>query len=187
VHATPKSDLWRKTHYGFIHDNGNFYYTTIDAKEGNTSKFQMSVTFDGKYLREYDQSGLMIRFNSHYWLKTGIEFFAEGYSTRRKHASAVFTNEYSAWSVARLPDYVTSLTIRLRKDKEAVLIDYLAHSDEQDYKQTEPQLLAMGYLVVPEQVLKEVQNQVQVGIMTASPTNDDGFETVFSDFKLELY
>jgi len=68
VTAGVKTDFWRKTHYGFIRDNGNFYYQEL------TGDFTATVKITGQYEVLYDQAGLMIRLDEETCLKCGIEF-----------------------------------------------------------------------------------------------------------------
>src|SRR4051794_7783549 len=92
ITSAPKSDYWRKTHYGFIRDNGHFYYQTIS---GN---FTASVKLTGQYRDLYDHAGLMIRLDEMTWMKCGIEF-VHGV----QQASVVVTRDFSDWSVTELP------------------------------------------------------------------------------------
>ncbi|OWY64952.1 hypothetical protein B7486_44450 [cyanobacterium TDX16] len=55
VMAGAKTDFWRKTHYGFIRDNGNFYYQSV------TGDFVVDVKVTGQYKTLYDHAGIMIR------------------------------------------------------------------------------------------------------------------------------
>ena len=64
----------------------------------------MKVT--GAYWDQYDQAGLMVRFNERVWLKCGVEF-VDGV----QHASAVVTREHSDWSVAPLWPLVDRATL----------------------------------------------------------------------------
>src|SRR5512142_647926 len=80
VTTAPKSDFWRKTHYGFTRDNGHFFYQEVRGD------FAVTVRVDGQYKDLYDQAGLMLRVNEENWIKTGIEFF-----DNHQHASAVVT------------------------------------------------------------------------------------------------
>jgi len=86
-----KTDFWRKTHYGFIRDNGHVYYQTV---HGN---FSASVKLSGEYSALYDQAGLMVRRDEMAWIKTGIEFVGGV-----QHVSAVVTHDFSDWSVVAL-------------------------------------------------------------------------------------
>lgn len=62
------TDFWRKTHYGFIRDNGHVYYQTASGD------FSVEVKVTGASRDLYDQAGLMVRIERHaHWIKTGIE------------------------------------------------------------------------------------------------------------------
>jgi len=86
-----QTDFWRKTHYGFIRDNGHFAYQAV------AGDFSVEVTFVGKYQMIYDQAGLMIRLDADRWVKTGIEFIEEVINF-----STVVTNDTSDWSLIPL-------------------------------------------------------------------------------------
>jgi regulation of enolase protein 1 (concanavalin A-like superfamily) len=152
-----KTDFWRKTHYGFIRDNGNFYYETI------TGNFLAEVKVIGQYQTLYDQAGLMLRLDSQTWLKCGIEFI-DG----EQQASAVITRDYSDWSVVPLPGNPEALWLRLERKNEAVEIKYSL--DGEHYS-----LLRLAYLTTAE--------TVQIGPMAASPEGE-GFAVRFVGFKL---
>src|ERR1700745_4437319 len=79
----PKTDFWRVTHYGFIRDNGHFYY------EERTGDFTIQVKIDAKYQALYDQAGVMIRLDAANWIKAGVE-----YTDGSPHLSAVVTREF---------------------------------------------------------------------------------------------
>lgn len=68
VPSGAKTHFWRMTHYGFIGDNGNFYYQQV------TGDFTALVKITGQYQVLYDQAGLMLRQDETTWLKCGIEF-----------------------------------------------------------------------------------------------------------------
>ena len=92
VTAEHDTDFWRKTHYGFIRDNGHFYYQEV------VGDFRCEVKVSGGYAALYDQAGLMVRLDAETWLKCGIEF-VEGV----QYVSAVVTRDFSDWSVVALP------------------------------------------------------------------------------------
>jgi len=114
VTAVEKSDFWRKTHYGFIHDDGHIYAEPLDGD------FTLAVTFTANYHNEYDQAGLMLWQDETTWVKTGIEF-TEG----RYFMSAVVTRDFSDWSVAALPDdFDGALRISLKRMGADIEIRY---------------------------------------------------------------
>lgn len=157
VTTAASSDFWRKTHYGFVRDNGHFFYREA------AGDFTVEIRVDGKYKDLYDQAGLMLRVDEENWIKTGIEFFDS-----RQHASAVVTREFSDWSVVRLEGRPQSLWLRATRKAEAVEIFYSL--DGQNYT-----LLRLAYLL-PSAV-------TQVGPMCASP-DGTGFEVTFEDFSI---
>lgn len=158
VTTLPKSDFWRRTHYGFIRDTGHFFYQEVHGD------FEVSVRVNGKYEALYDQAGLMLRVDEENWIKTGIEFF-EGY----QHASAVVTREFSDWSVTRLEGSPESFWLRVTRKAEAVEIFYSL--DGQNFN-----LMRVCYLV-PSAV-------TQVGFMCASPEGP-GFQVGFEDYSVQ--
>ena len=157
VTSAPKSDFWRRTHYGFIRDNGHFFFQEVRGD------FIADIRVDGRYAALYDQAGLMLRVDEENWIKTGIEYFEE-----QQHISAVVTRAFSDWSVAPLPGNPPSLWLRVTRKAEAVEILYSL--DGQDYT-----LLRVAYLLPAE--------MTQVGPMCASP-DGPGFEMTFIDFKI---
>ncbi len=157
MHTAPHTDFWRKTHYGFTRDNGHFYYELVNGD------FDVEVQVRGEYTDLYDQAGLMLRVDDQNWLKTGIE-----YVNGVQHISAVFTREFSDWSVVPLPENPSLIWLRLTRRAEAVEIHYSLNAV--DYT-----MLRMGYLL-PEET-------AGVGLMAASPEGA-GFPVTFDGFKV---
>lgn len=158
VTSAPGSDFWRVTHYGFVRDNGHFFYQEA------AGDFVVEVRIDGRYKDLYDQAGLMLRVDAENWIKTGIEYF-EG----RQHLSAVVTREFSDWSVNALETAPESIWLRVKRKAEAVEIFFSL--DGQTYE-----LMRLAYLV-PSPV-------TQVGPMIASP-DGSGFDVVFREYHVE--
>lgn len=67
VTTGPKTDFWRKTHYGFVRDDGHFF-----GREWS-GDFLAEVKVAGAYHDLYDQASLMVRVDETTWLKCGIE------------------------------------------------------------------------------------------------------------------
>jgi uncharacterized protein len=158
VFADARTDFWRKTHYGFVRDNGHFYCERI---AGN---FEVETEFSGRYQSLYDQAGLMVRQDETTWLKTGIEFVNGVH-----YLSAVVTRDYSDWSVLPLYNYPGSLRLRLKREGGAVTIEF-SSSDR-------------GWVMFRTAYLSTA-HQLEVGRMAAAPEGD-GFEVVFSEFCLQ--
>ncbi|MEY2614472.1 MAG: uncharacterized protein QOH78_245 [Verrucomicrobiota bacterium] len=155
VFADAHTDFWRKTHYGFVRDNGHFYYEKVS---GN---FEIETEFRGKYESLYDQAGLMVRLDETTWMKTGIEFV-----NGIHHVSAVVTRDYSDWSVVPLHAYHGSLRLRLKREGGAITIEYFASDD--------------GWVMFRTAYLSTA-DELEVGRMVAAP-DGGGFEAVFSEF-----
>jgi len=157
VRVTPRSDYWRKTHYGFTADNGPFYFT---EKEGD---FEASVKITGDYRTTYDQMGLMLRLNEIHWIKTGIEYVDGVYNF-----SAVITHDFSSWNVIPLPGKPESLWIKAIRKFDAIEIFYSLDG-------TKWQMGNIAYF--------PLQEPVMAGMMSASPQGT-GFDAVFEHFNI---
>ena len=158
LRTLPKTDFWRKTHYGFIRDNGHFYYREISGD------FVVEAHFRGRYRDLYDQAGLMVRFSPEVWCKTGIEYVG-GYA----HLSAVVTRDVSDWSVTRLPAVPEKTGLRIRRVREALTI-------ESQLPGTDWALLRLAYLTE--------RQALQVGLMAASPEGS-GFAVEFEHWEIK--
>ena len=159
IHVTSgaKTDFWRQTHYGFIRDNGHFFYQQV------TGDFIAEVKISGEYQELYDQAGIMVRLDEANWLKCGIEFV-----DRVQQVSAVVTRDYSDWSVVPMPHNPALLWIRVTRRSTAVEVQYSL--DREQYT-----MLRLAYLTAID--------TVNVGIMCASPEGN-GFPIAFEGFKI---
>jgi hypothetical protein len=158
VVTDPKTDFWQKTHYGFIRDNGHFYF------EHMTGDFTAEVQVTGTYTALYDQAGLMIRADATTWMKCGIEF-VDGVH----HASVVVTRDYSDWSVVPLPASPLTLWIRVRRQSGDIEVQYSLNGHAYH-------MLRVAHLTTA--------NPLQVGMMCASPEGD-GFSVTFDAFSVQ--
>jgi uncharacterized protein len=152
-----KTDFWRTTHYGFVRDNGHFWFQSWDGD------FIAEVKVTGAYRDQYDQAGLMVRVDDRHWLKCGVEF-VDGV----QHASTVVTRDHSDWSVAQLPDSPPSLWLRISRSGPDVEVRYSV--DGEQYA-----LLRLARLTETQTLL--------VGPMCAAP-DGTGFEVAFEDFSV---
>ena len=149
VVTRPRTDFWRTTAYGFVHDDGHFLGAPM---EGDAA---IEVTFTGAFRRPFDQAGLMLRSGPELWLKAGVEW-TDGVL----FASAVVTHGVSDWSVAplstgsgRLP-----ITVRASRRGDGVTIRYRVGD-------TSPFLLLRVAYMPPEASL-------DAGPMCCSPAGD---------------
>ena len=158
VRSRPKTDFWRKTFYGYITDNGHFFY----APAGGDFVFQARV--NGRYAVLYDQAGLMVRLNAENWMKCGTEFF-DG----TRHASVVFTRDFSDWST--MPDLSNAEAIWWRAIRKKDSIETHCSLDGKNFT-----AIRQGYF--PPDV------KVDVGIMCAAPEGP-GFDATFDHLRIE--
>lgn len=155
--TAPRTDFWRKTHYGFIRDSGHFCYREA------TGDFRATVKISGDYRDQYDQAGLMVRVDEHTWLKCGIEF-VDGV----QHASAVVTRDFSDWSVIPLPNNPPAIWLRVTRSGDSFEVSY--GLDGNTFT-----LLRLAYLTEAA--------AVAIGPMCASP-DGDGLRVTFDDFEV---
>lgn len=157
VQAEGGTDFWRVTHYGFIRDNGHFYF------QEQTGDFEAKVKVVGQYRELYDQAGLMIRLDEKNWIKTGIE-----YVKGVQNVSAVVTREVSDWSVVPRQDSPAAVWLTLLRKGDYVEIKY--SFDNKDFK-----MLRLAYFPPTP------GRSVQIGLMCAAP-DGKGFPVEFEDF-----
>lgn len=157
VHSRPKTDFWRKTFYGYITDNGHFFH--LPAAED----FAFLARVNGKYTALYDQAGLMVRLDAENWMKCGTEFF-DG----RRHASVVFTREFSDWST--MPDLSDTDPVWWKAVRQKDSIETLCSLDGKNFTS-----VRQGYF--PPTV------KLEVGVMCAAPEGP-GFDAVFDSLTL---
>jgi regulation of enolase protein 1 (concanavalin A-like superfamily) len=157
VTANAKTDFWQKTHYGYSTDNGHFYFTEYPGD------FEATVKVSGNYKDLYDQAGLMIRTDAKNWIKSGIEFVNGGINI-----SAVFTREFSDWSVISRPDAPATVWLKLTRKNDSVELSYSTNG--KDFA-----LQRLGYF--PPKV------KAMIGVMAAAPEGK-GFTVTFENFRV---
>lgn len=155
-----KTDFWRKTHYGFVRDDGHLRYRTV------TGDFTASVLFSGSYEKLYDQAGLMVRIDEENWVKAGIEF-VDG----RQMLSVVVTRDFSDWSTAPGPSGSEWLALRITRHGQAMRVEGALPSPRPNYT-----LLRLAHLPIGD--------AVKVGPMCCSPERA-GFKAKFRGFRID--
>lgn len=153
----PGTDFWRVTHYGFIRDNGPFYF---QEQEGD---FEAKVHVIGHYRELFHQAGLMVRIDEKNWIKTGIEY-VDGV----QNVSAVVTREVSDWSVVPRTDSPESVWLKLLRKGDFVQIEY--SFDGKEYH-----MLRLAYF--PPNV------KAQIGMVAAAP-GKQSFSVTFDHFSV---
>jgi uncharacterized protein len=158
VRSRPKTDFWRKTYYGYITDNGHFFHRRAEGD------FVLQGRVNGQYAALYDQAGLMVRVNAENWMKCGTEFF-EG----KRHASVVFTREYSDWST--MADLSETGAVWWRAVRKGESLETLCSLDGKNFTS-----VRQGYFPA---------SPADAGIMCAAPEGG-GFEAEFDQISLSL-
>jgi len=156
--VTPKTDFWRETHYGFIVDDGPFYYQVIGGE------FEVKVKITGHYKSRFDQMGIMMRIDEKTWIKTGVEFV-----NGKKNISTVVTNDKSDWSINETISIPTSLWLKAIRKLDAIEIFY--SEDDINYTMTR-----LAYF--------PCNRPVMVGMTAASP-DGEGFNALFENFEIK--
>lgn len=157
VKAKPKTDFWRKTFYGYVTDNGHFFHRQVSGD------FVFEARVAGAYRDLYDQAGLMIRADAENWMKCGTEM-VDG----MRHASVVFTREFSDWST--MDDLSQKEPVWWRAVRKKDSIETLCSLDGEKFQSVRQGYMAPG-------------RPLEVGVMCAAPEGQ-GFEAVFDRLKL---
>ncbi|MEV4842904.1 DUF1349 domain-containing protein [Micromonospora matsumotoense] len=112
VEPGAESDLWRRTSYGFVHDDAPALLAALPA----TGAVEVSFVLD--YPAQFDQAGVLVRVDERNWVKAGVEI-----SDGLPQVGAVVTREFSDWSVAPVPQWRgREVTVRVSRDGDALTI-----------------------------------------------------------------
>ncbi|GAB4005286.1 DUF1349 domain-containing protein [Glycomyces albus] len=112
VTAVEGSDAWRRTAYGFVHDDEHALLEDWNRERA------VEIGLKAEFTREFDQAGLFIRVDAERWIKTGLEF-ADGVL----NLGAVVTDGDSDWSNAPVPEWAgREVTMRVSRINDAVAI-----------------------------------------------------------------
>jgi regulation of enolase protein 1 (concanavalin A-like superfamily) len=158
ITADPETDLWRTTHYGFVHESGHLL--GVDR----TGDFELTVTFAGEYTAEYDQAGIGLWIDERNWIKAGVELVGD-----RQLISAVVTREVSDWSMVPLDEPAEKVTLKAAREGDAVIIHYGLNGAPP------AEMLRLAYFPPELSVL--------AGVMCASPIGK-GFATRFENITI---
>jgi regulation of enolase protein 1 (concanavalin A-like superfamily) len=152
-----RTDFWRKTHYGFVRDDGHLRFARASGD------FTAEVTVSGDYRTLYDQAGLMLRIDERHWIKAGVE-----YVDGRGLLSVVVTRDVSDWST--VPAFAAPDPVRLRLSRHgsAVRVEW-SPADANSFS-----MLRLAHLGA---------TPAMIGPMCCSPERA-GFRACFRDFHL---
>ncbi|WP_285241078.1 DUF1349 domain-containing protein [Pseudarthrobacter sp. MEB009] len=112
VTAAEKSDAWRITSYGFIH---NTEHALLAPFEQETA---VEVSFHLDFSAQFDQAGIFVRVNEATWIKAGIEW-----SDGEESLGAVVTRGASDWSLSPVPGWEgRHVTVRASRSGDALTV-----------------------------------------------------------------
>ncbi|NUP04269.1 MAG: DUF1349 domain-containing protein [Nonomuraea sp.] len=158
LRCEPGTDMWRRTHYGYITDTAHQFGRPVSGD------FRLTVTFSADYADQYDQAGAVLRAGEHEWIKAGVEFVDGGF-----HLSTVVTREFSDWSVLPLARAADAVTFELERAGDAVTVRYGLDGAAPET------MLRLAYL--------SPDREVFAGAMAAAPTGR-GFTVRFTDLRV---
>ena len=174
----PGVDFWLK-HYLSPPAASASGHALLYKVPADVEKYVFETTFSLEAKDCYDQAGLMVLADDKHWLKTGIEYEADG----KPKMSCVVTNDVSDWSYF---NYSTSKGVAIRctcthyrQSSPKVcecLIEYKNEAGEWVFLREAPLLLS-----------DESMEEVRVGVMIAAPKKEpgkEGMSVVFENFKL---
>jgi regulation of enolase protein 1 (concanavalin A-like superfamily) len=157
VQPAAATDFWQETHYGFRADNGHFLFAVV------TGDFTITTKVHFHPVHQYDQAGLMVRLDTHCWIKTSVEYEPQGAA----HLGAVVTNHgFSDWSVQDFPLETREVCLRIRKEASDFIIEF-APDEKADWN-----LMRIAHLTI------ENTAPLSAGLYACSPKGD-GFRAEF--------
>ena len=113
IEPAAATDFWQRTHYGFSADNGHHFWTN------NLEDAVLSATVRMQPRHQYDQAGLMVRFNSELWIKTSVEFEP---GTANRLGVVVTHHSFSDWSTQDVPPEVNEFSFRVARTGNEFII-----------------------------------------------------------------
>ncbi|BCQ27739.1 DUF1349 domain-containing protein (plasmid) [Caballeronia sp. NK8] len=159
VATDPNTDFWRKTHYGFVRDNGHVFAADVDGD------FTAEVAVEGEFSALYDQAGLMVRESAERWIKSGAE-----YNDGALTFSTVLTSDLSDWS---LGSRANTNRFRLRMTVAQGVLKVQCSADERHWT-----LMRLAPFAASSSTARW-----QVGPMCCTPERG-GLTVRFSDFRI---
>ena len=165
IYPDAKTDFWQRTHYGFLNDNGHFFYIEVP------DNFILTTRIHFFPQHQYDQAGLMVRISPDFWLKTSIEFEPD----EPNRLGAVVTRfGYSDWSTQDISKQVKEYLLRIQQDGQDFIVEY------RPSKNVHWSQIRMAHLEI------SAGTTVQCGLYACSPI-EAGFKAEFEFLNYEIF
>lgn len=156
------TDFWQHSHQGIWMDNGHLLWTN------GPDDFVVSATVRLQPRHQYDQAGLMIRFNRVSWIKTSVEF-----EPGRANRLGVVVTQYgfSDWSTQDVPAGESEFSFRVARSRSEFVVS--ARRAGADWMQLRSVHLACAHTA-----------PYAIGPYACSP-KEGGFRCVFTELEVE--
>ncbi|MDR0362483.1 MAG: DUF1349 domain-containing protein [Planctomycetota bacterium] len=161
MRTAPETDLWMRTHYGFMRDNAHGYLRPMPED------FSLSVKTEFRPGGRYDQCGLLLYVDGDNWVKASVEYENPEYS---RLGSVVTNFGYSDWATVDLSPNVNIMHYRLSRKGSDFLLE--SSSDGDCFKQ-----MRVFHMHAPLSAAK-------VGLYACSPGNAS-FAARFMEMQLK--
>ncbi|MBP2100486.1 DUF1349 domain-containing protein [Enterococcus rivorum] len=161
IKTIPDTDFWRGTYYGLTYDNAPLVYFEEEKK---TWTLLCKVAFSSKIY--FDQCGVAIYQDSDNWMKSGIEFQANGF---QQLFSVVTNRGFSDWAMVNYDKSTQEMYYRLSRRNEDFLLEYSENG--QNFE-----MMRMFHL-------DNANEAVKAGFFASSPGNST-FEATFTSIQL---
>ncbi len=160
IETEPGTDLWQRTHYGFMKADAPGFLTKI------AGDFTFSVKSVFNTRAKYDQCGVLFFIDDNNWVKVSVEHENDQFA---RLGSVVTNLGYSDWATTDIPFPVNQMVYRLSLKGQDIFIEYAEKNKE--FKQ-------MRILHLHQQT-----HNAGIGVYACSPLNSS-FEAKFSDFEM---
>ena len=110
-----KTDFWQSKHHNFKKDDGHFFFTR------RTGNFTLDVKWIFEPEGRFDQCGIMVRIDERNWFKASVMY---DNPSRPMLGSCVTNNGYSDWAAQKIPEGVSEVWYRVKRNNGDYLIFY---------------------------------------------------------------
>ncbi len=157
----PLTDFWKRTYYGFEHDNAHAF---IMAAAEEAFSFTVKAAWKPEAL--FDQCGVILYQDPANWFKASVEYDNEKFS---RLGSVVTNLGFSDWATTDVDSTLTEMTYRLSRRGQ----DFLIENSYNGKQFNQMRIFHMHQAIGP----------ANIGVYACSPL-ESSFRAVFSHFSL---